>query len=122
MRILAATVGEWAALVIAIFWAILVVALSALTMNFLRVVTSMKMLVDGITAETVPLLDEMGTTVRSVNREIDRVDGVLAGVQRITENAATVSETIKTAVSNPLVKAIAFMAGVRRATDKMREK
>ena len=119
---IATSVGEWAALIIAIFWALLVIALAALTMNFLRVVSSMKTLVDGITAETIPLLDEVGTTVRSVNREIDRVDGVLAGVQRITENAATVSETIKTAVSNPLVKAIAFMAGVRRASKKMRDK
>lgn len=120
MIVLATTVGEWAALIIAIFWAVLVVALSALTLNFLRVVSSMKTLVDGITAETIPLLDEVGTTVRSVNREIDRVDGVLAGVQRITENAATISETVKTAVANPLVKALAFAAGVRRGAGKMK--
>lgn len=116
------SVGEWAALIIAIFWAILVVALSALTMNFLRVVSSLKTLVDGITAETVPLLDEVGTTVRSVNREIDRVDGILAGVQRITENASTISETVKTAVANPLVKALASLAGAKRALEKFKEK
>lgn len=117
-----ASVGEWAALIIAIFWALLVVVVSALTLNFLRVVSSMKTMVDGITAETVPLLDELGTTVRSVNREIDRVDGILAGVQRITENASTISETVKTAVANPVVKALASLAGARRAFEKFREK
>ncbi len=119
---IATTVGEWAALIIALFWAGLVVVLSALTLNFLRVVSSMKTLVDGITAETIPLLDELGNTVRSVNREIDRVDGVLAGVQRLTENAATISETVKATVTNPLVKALASFAGAKRAFGKLREK
>lgn len=121
MSVFATTVGDWAALIIAIFWAILVLVLTLLTLNFVRVVSSLKTLVDGITAETIPLLDEVGTTVRSVNREIDRVDGVLAGVQRITENVATISETLKTTVSNPLVKALAFFAGVKRGAKKMKD-
>lgn len=118
---LAITAGDWAALIFSLFWALLVVVLSAMVLNFLRVVTSLKGLVDGITQETVPLLHEVGTTVRSVNKEIERVDSIIGSVQQVAANAATVSETVKTAVSNPLVKAIAFLAGARRATKKFRE-
>jgi uncharacterized protein YoxC len=120
--VIATTAGEWAALIIAGFWAILVIVVSLLTMSFLRVVSSLRSLVDGITQETVPLLDEVGTTVKSVNREIDRIDGVLVAGQRITENVATISETVKATVTNPLVKFLASMAGARRAWGKMREK
>lgn len=118
---LAITAGDWAALIFSLFWALLVVVLSGMILNFLRVVTSLKGLVDGITQETVPLLHEVGTTVRSVNKEIERVDSIIGSVQQVAANAATVSETVKTAVSNPLVKAIAFLAGARRATKKFRE-
>lgn len=117
----AITAGDWAALIFAVFWAILVVALSAVFLNFLRVVTSLKGLVDGITQETVPLLNEVGNTVRGVNKEIARVDSIIGSVQQVAANAATVSETVKTAVSNPLVKAIAFVAGARRAAQRFKE-
>ncbi|GAC1417445.1 MAG: hypothetical protein NVSMB57_12380 [Actinomycetota bacterium] len=119
---LATTVGEWAALVIAIFWAILVVVLAVLTLNFVKVVGSLKTLVDGITAETIPLLDELGNTVRGVNREIERIDGILVAGHKAAEHAATISETVKMAVSNPLVKAIASFAGARKAVGKFRGK
>lgn len=119
---IATTVGEWAALIIAVFWAVLVVVLCILTAGFVKVVSSMKTLVDGITSETIPLLDELGTTVRSVNREIDRVDGMLAAGGRITENVATISETVKATVTNPMVKALASFAGAKRALNKFKEK
>lgn len=120
--ILATTVGEWAALVIAIFWAVLVIALSALTFNFLRVVTSLKTLVDGITAETIPMLDELGNTVRGVNRELERVDGMLVAGQKVAENVATITETVKHTIASPLVKGLATFAGARRAFGKLKGK
>ncbi|MHB8512525.1 MAG: DUF948 domain-containing protein [Actinomycetota bacterium] len=117
---IATTIGEWAALIIAAFWAVLVVVLCVLTLNFSKVVSSMKTMVDGITSETIPLLDELGNTVRGVNKEIDRVDGMLAAGQKITENVATISETVKQTVSNPLVKALASLAGAKRAYEKFK--
>lgn len=116
-----ATIGEWAALIIAVFWALLVFALVALIFSFLKVTVSLREMVDGISGETVPLLHEVGNTVRGVNHEIERVDAIVASVQTIAHNAETVSSTVKVAVTNPLVKALAFMAGAKRATKKMRE-
>ena len=85
------------------------------------VVAALKDSVDRHTNETVPLIHEVGNTVKGVNHEIERVDSIMASAQNVAQNASTISETIKLAVTNPLVKALAFMAGARRATKKFRE-
>jgi predicted PurR-regulated permease PerM len=112
---------DWAILVIAVFWAVAVIVVSILILNLFRVVTSMKALLDGVTQETVPLIRDVDQTVKGVNHEIERVDAIMASAQTVAHNAETISHTVQAAVTNPLVKALAFMAGARRATKKFRE-
>ena len=112
---------DWAVIVIAGFFALAVVVVSILVLNLFRVVSSLKELVDGVTTETVPLIHEVGNTVKGVNNEIERVDSIMASAQNVAHNAQTISETIKLAVTNPLVKALAFAAGARRAARKFKE-
>ena len=112
---------DWAVIVIAVFWAVAVVVVSVLVLNLFRVVTSLKGLVDGITTETIPLIHDVDQTVKGVNHEIERVDGIMASVQTVAKNAETISHTVKAAVTNPLVKALAFFAGARRASRKFKE-
>ena len=68
--------GGVAAIILAAFWALLVVFIALVLVNLFRVLESTKMLIDGITQETVPLLGEVKTTVAGVNKELDRVDGI----------------------------------------------
>jgi predicted PurR-regulated permease PerM len=112
---------DYAVMVIAGFFALAVVVISILIMNLFRVVSSLKELVDGVTKETVPLIHDVDGTVKGVNQEIERVDSIMASAQTVAKNAQTISETVKMAVTNPLVKALAFFAGARRATKKYRE-
>jgi len=118
----ALTARDWAVMVIAVFWAVGVVAVSVLVMNLFRVVTSLKELVDGVTKETVPLIHDVDQTVKGVNHEIERVDSIMASTQTVVKNVETISETVKVTVTNPLVKALAFIAGARRASKKFRER
>ena len=122
---MAVTIGaleatDYAVIVIAAFFALAVIVVSILVLNLFRVVSSLKELVDGVTQETVPLIHEVGNTVKGVNHEIERVDSIMASAQTVAHNASTISETVKLAVTNPLVKALAFAAGARRATRKFR--
>lgn len=110
-----------AVMIIAGFFALAVVVVSILVMNLFRVVSSLKELVDGVTKETVPLIHDVDGTVKGVNQEIERVDSIMASAQSVAENAKTISETVKLAVTNPLVKALAFFAGAKRAGKKFRE-
>jgi len=123
MRAVAIGLGarDWAVIVIAMFWSILVVVMSVLVMNLFRVVSSLKELVDGVTKETVPLIHDVDLTVKGVNTEIERVDSIMASTQSVAKNVETISETVKVTVTNPLVKALAFFAGVRRAAKKFGE-
>jgi predicted PurR-regulated permease PerM len=123
---MAVTIGaleatDYAVIVIAAFFALAVVVVSILVLNLFRVVSSLKELVDGVTQETVPLIHEVGNTVKGVNHEIERVDSIMASAQNVAQNASTISETVKLAVTNPVVKALAFAAGARRATKKFKE-
>ena len=123
---MAVTIGaleatDYAVIVIAAFFALAVIVVSILVLNLFRVVSSLKELVDGVTQETVPLIHEVGNTVKGVNHEIERVDSIMASAQTVAHNASTISETVKLAVTNPLVKALAFAAGARRATKKFKE-
>lgn len=112
---------DWGIFALAVAGTLLLVVTSIVLSNLFRVATSLKELVDGIRDETVPLIGEVGNTVRGVNKEIERLDAIVGSVQTVARNAETVSETIKTAVTHPLVKALAFLAGAQRATRKFRE-
>jgi uncharacterized protein YoxC len=118
---LATTPRDWAVVVLALSAAAVMFVLAVVISNLYRVVTSLKDLVDGITSETVPLIGEVGTTVRTVNKELERVDSIVGSVQRVASNVESISDTVQATVTSPLVKALAFFAGARRAGKKFKE-
>jgi uncharacterized protein YoxC len=115
------SLGGIAAIVAAFVWLVLVLFLGLVFVNLFRVLESTKMLIDGIRQETVPLLAEVKTTVTGVNREMDRVDGMLESATKIAKSAERVSSVVEQAVSSPLIKVIAFGAGASRAARRLRK-
>jgi len=117
---LALTGGDWALVILAAFWALLVLFLALVLVNVFRVLESTKMLIDGIRTETVPLLGEVKTTVKVVNRELERVDTMLASAGNITKSVERLSAVVENTVSSPLIKVAAFGAGAARAVRRFR--
>ena len=101
-------------------WGVLVLFLSLMLVNVFRMLESTKMLIDGIREETVPLLGEVKVTVTSVNKELDRVDGMLESVSHITASVEKITGLAEQAVSTPLVKIISLSAGLSRAARRFR--
>jgi uncharacterized protein YoxC len=122
VSVIAVGAGDVAVLIFAAFFGVIAVVLALQLGNLFRVVSSLKEMVEGVKDETVPLIGEVGNTVKGVNHEIERLDGIAAGVQGIVESVEQITKTVQVTVTNPLVKALAFLAGVRRASNKMREK
>jgi uncharacterized protein YoxC len=118
---LAFSARDWAATLLFLTGALVLFVVSVVISNLFRVVTSLKDLVDGVTSETVPLIGEVGNTVRGVNKELERVDSIVGSVQRVATNVEVISDTVQAAVTNPLIKALAFLAGMRRASKKVQE-
>ncbi len=88
--------------------------------NLVRVLESTRILIDGIRSETVPLLSEVRKSVVGVNKELDRVDGIVTSAGNITKSVERVSGVVEKAVSSPLVKIIAFGAGASKALRRFR--
>ncbi len=112
--------GDVALMILAIFWAVLVMFLALVMVNLFRVLEATKGLLDGIRTETVPLLAEVKVTVAGVNKEMERVDGVMSSVGNIAKSAERVSAVVEHTVSSPLIKLVAFGAGASRAVKRLR--
>ncbi len=112
--------GDWALIILAVFWAVLVGFLAIVLVQLVRVLESTKILIDGIRSETVPLLGEVTASVKGVNRELDRVDDIVVSATGITKSMERLTAVVERAISNPLVKAIAFGAGASRALRRLR--
>lgn len=95
---------DWALVALAGAGAVLLVVLSLVAMNLFRTVSSVRALADGLTQTTA-----------KVNAELERVDAITASAQRVASNVEAVTDTVRATVTNPLVKALAFAAGARRA-------
>ena len=107
--------GDLAVLILAIFWAVLVLFLGWVLIRLGSVLQATEDLVEGITSKTVPLLGEVTTTVVHVNHELERVDAITENVQSITSNVAGLTTLFGATLGTPLVKVAAFSYGVRRA-------
>lgn len=120
MGVVALSGGDLALIVLAAFWGLLVLFLAVVMLNLFRLLESVKMLVDGIRQETVPLLGEVRTSVTSVNKELERVDTVMQSAAKMSKSAERIASVVEQAVSSPLIKAIAFSAGASRALRRFR--
>jgi uncharacterized protein YoxC len=121
MTVVAATGGDIALIVLAVFWGLLVLFLCVVLLNTFRVLEATKMLIDGIRQETVPLLTEVRNSVVKTNRELDRVDGMLESASAIVGRVEKISRLVEQAVSSPLVKLIGVGAGLRSAATRFRD-
>lgn len=118
MTILATGTGDLALMILAGFWALLVLFLCYLLVKTVTVIQSTQMLIDGIRQETVPLLSEVKGSVERANRELDRVDGMLVSAGEIVTRVEKLSGLVEQAASSPLIKVISFGAGLRKAASK----
>ncbi len=112
--------GDWALIILAVFWAVLVVALAIVSMNLFRVLGSIRDLLDGLRTETVPLLSNVRETVSLTNRELDRVDEILVSAGSITRKVERLTTLVGQAVEAPLIKAITASAGAAAALRRFR--
>ncbi|MEX0832096.1 MAG: DUF948 domain-containing protein [Nitriliruptoraceae bacterium] len=115
------TVRDWAVIFAAMFWGVLVVALCVLVARVAKVLDESVKTIKTVTDETVPILRGVNETVAGVNVELARVDTILAGVQSITATTDRLVGVVHTTVSNPLIKAAAFVTGAMRGSRKSQD-
>jgi uncharacterized protein YoxC len=112
--------GQIAALIAAVFWAILVAFLAFAVAKVGKVLTEAGRLVRGVADETAPLLERAGESLSKDNGELDRVDGITADAKAVTGNVAFLTSLFTLTVGEPAIKAAAATYAVRRALAERR--
>lgn len=114
------TPGDVAAIIIAVLLAIAVVGLLLVLRSLAGTLASLRVTVDELRTNTVPLVAELHDTVKSANAELERVDGLLVTAESIGATVDSASRLAYLAFSNPMIKAAAFAAGTGRVVRRMR--
>jgi len=114
------TGGDLALLIIAIAFLGLSFFLCFVLMNTFRVLESTRMTIDAFRQETVPLLREVKGSVERANRELDRVDTMLASATEIVGRVEKLSGLAEQAAASPLVKIISVGAGLKKGFGKVK--
>ena len=112
--------GDWALLILAIFWAVLVLVIAGVSFKLFQVLDSTREMIDGVRTQTVPMLRDVRTTVTTVNRNLEHADTIVVSAGVITKNVARVSTLVDQFVSLPLIKAISWAYGIQKGAKRFR--
>jgi uncharacterized protein YoxC len=115
------SVGDVVGLLFAFGFLLLVLFLCVVLLRLTRVLEETRVLVHGITDQTVPLLGQVTTSVVHVNEELVRVDKISANVQSISANVSSLTALFAATLGSPVIKVAAFSYGVRKAAGKRSE-
>ena len=100
--------GDLAAIILAVVCLAATVVLALAVQSLVRTMRDLRRVVDDLQAQTLPMVGEM-------RAGIDRVDGVIATAERITDTVDAASRLTSRAITPPIIKTVSIVAGARRA-------
>ena len=101
------------------------IGFAALIVVLLRVLDALRELrgeVENLRSQTMPLLDELRSSVDVARDDLDRFDRVLGSAEAISGAVAGTSRVARVALSTPVIKTVALASGTNRAAKRMRRK
>lgn len=107
--------GEWAGLIVAGAWAVLVLFLAYVLIRLGGALKELTRVIGEVGDSTVPVLTEVTATVATTNVTLASVEEITGNVSSITRNAKALTAIATVGMGNPLIKAVSFSYGVRRA-------
>jgi uncharacterized protein YoxC len=113
--------GEWAAIIAAIAFGVLVLLLAVPILKLGRTLDETTLAIRKAHEGAEPLLTSAQTTLAQVNNELARVEGITQNAQAVSSNAAALSSVFATTLGGPAIKVAAFSYGIRRAAQNRRK-
>lgn len=114
--------GDLAAVIVAISSVAAVVLLAVLAVSATRTLAEVKVTVEELRRQTLPLLDDASRTVASANAELVRVDELVDSAQSISGTVDAASHLFYLAFSNPVIKVLALATGTAKASRALRKR
>lgn len=109
------TGGQIAALIAAGAFALLVILLAIPILKLGRTLDEATLAIRKTHEGAAPLLSKAVDTMKHVNTNLEKVDGITASAASVSTNAAALTSVIASTIGGPLVKLASFTYGVRRA-------
>ncbi|MGV8969407.1 MAG: DUF948 domain-containing protein [Microbacteriaceae bacterium] len=109
------SIGDIAALIAAIVFAVLVGLLAVPLIKLGRVFDETTEAIREISDNVTPLLEEATVTLTESNKQLARLDAITTDVAESTGNVSALIALFAASVGGPLIKIAAFSAGVRAA-------
>lgn len=116
-----ASLGGIAAIVFAVFFAAAMLGLVYVFIRLAGLIDQTSRTIGDTREEIVPMLHEVTGTVQGVNKELERVDGMVESVGNIVKSGERIVGVVEAAVSSPLIKVAAAGAGFSRALGRLRK-
>ena len=112
--------GDLAAIVVAIASVVAVVLLVFAIVAVTKTLATLRLSIEQLRRETLPVIDELEKTVTQANADLARLDGLLESASSVTQTVDSASQLVYLAFSNPVIKAIAFATGTAKAAKAFR--
>jgi hypothetical protein len=112
--------GQIAALVAAGALVVLVVLLAIPLLKLGRTLDEATIALRKAHEEGAPLLDGAQTTLRQVNTQLERVDGITAGARTVSANVSVLTSLFTATLGGPLVRLAALSYGLSKAVKARR--
>jgi uncharacterized protein YoxC len=107
--------GDVAGLIAAIAFVLLVGLLAVPLLKLGKVLDETRTTIRGLSDESVPLLQEVTTTVTHTNEQLVKVDTITTNAAQVATNVSALTALFAATLGSPVVKVAAFTYGVRQA-------
>jgi hypothetical protein len=112
--------ADLAAVIVAIASVAAVMLLVLVVVSVNRTLTTVRLSIEQLRRETLPVVDELRRTVTTANDELERLDALLDSATSISSTVDSASHLAYLAFSNPLIKAMALATGTAKAAKALR--
>jgi uncharacterized protein YoxC len=113
--------GEWAGVIAALAFVLLVVLVAVPLLKLGRTLDETTLTIRQVREQSGPILGQASTTVAHVNSNLERVDEITGNAANVSSNVAALTSVVAATLGSPLIKVAAFSYGVRSAARKKRE-
>ncbi|MGQ0842656.1 MAG: DUF948 domain-containing protein [Sporichthyaceae bacterium] len=103
-------------------WVLLVLFLGLALVRLAQVLKELTRVVGEVGDATLPVLNEVTTSVATTNLALDKVEDITGNVSTITRNFSVLSQIAAVSLGGPMVKVASFSYGVRRAMGGKKQK
>jgi hypothetical protein len=112
--------SEWVAVFAAQVCLVLLVVLVVVIVRLDRAARDLRAAAADFRAEAGPALADLQRVVRDADFELDRVDAIVTGAERVSGRVDSASDLAYRTFTNPVVKALAVGTGTRRAVQRLK--